>query len=254
MKYLKIKTIIIVLLITNSITAQDTDVPSKLKDFEGIWQFIPPLERKNEFDFIAFDLFNHFKRLTIYFEKEDNSTHSIGPKIIGFFPVNKKITKLSDLQDIGQRMWFYEPNPKAPNDSIKYYREASPSCFASYNGLGTDNFDPPAKGQPNYFLFNFNGREYERHEQLTHLPNFIVVALLRNKKELQKVELFLNKKYAQIKTAKSFIYTSPNVVSKMFLLKGDPLEVLEEKDDWLKIRYYAKTKTIDGWIMRSDVE
>jgi SH3-like domain-containing protein len=40
----------------------------------------------------------------------------------------------------------------------------------------------------------------------------------------------------------------------MFLLKGDPLEVLEEKDDWLRIRYYAKTKTIDGWIMRSDVE
>jgi SH3-like domain-containing protein len=40
----------------------------------------------------------------------------------------------------------------------------------------------------------------------------------------------------------------------MYLIKGDEVKILDEKDDWLKIRYYAKTKTIDGWIMRSDVE
>ncbi len=44
MKYLikEIKIIIIILFITNNIIAQDTDIPSNLKDFEGIWQFVPP--------------------------------------------------------------------------------------------------------------------------------------------------------------------------------------------------------------------
>lgn len=250
MKYLKIKAIIIVLLIANSITAQDTGTPSNLKDFVGIWQFTLP-ENSNDTTFTSIKLFSSEKLLKIMYWHHSKEIYS-RERIIGFFPPNKKITKLSDLKDVGQRMWFYEPNPKAPNDSIKYYRQASPSCFASYNGLGTDNFDPPAKGEPNYFLFNFNGREYERHEQLTHLPNFIVVALLKNKKELQKVEMFLNVKYTQIKIAKSFIYSTPNAITKMFLLKGDPLEVLEQKDNWLRIRYYGK-KTIEGWIKKEDV-
>jgi len=39
----------------------------------------------------------------------------------------------------------------------------------------------------------------------------------------------------------------------MYLLKNDEVEVLEEKEDWLRIRYYGK-KTIEGWIKKSDVE
>ena len=39
----------------------------------------------------------------------------------------------------------------------------------------------------------------------------------------------------------------------MYLLKGDVVEILQEKDDWLQIRYYGK-KTIEGWIKKGDVE
>jgi len=39
----------------------------------------------------------------------------------------------------------------------------------------------------------------------------------------------------------------------MYLLKGDVVEILQEKDDWLQIRYYGN-KTIEDWIKKSDVE
>lgn len=253
MKFLKDKLVTILLLIVSNALGQDTDIPSKLKSFEGIWQFAPPVERQNEFDFIAFDLFSKSNRITVYFEQGDKTVHSIGPIIVGFLPTNIKISKLTELQNVGQQMWFYTPNPKAPNDSIKYYKQASPNCFASFNGLGTDNFDPPEKGKPNYFLFNFNGREYERHIQLQHLPNYVLLALLKNKKELQKVEQFLNKKYQQIKVAKSYIFNLSMLQTKAFLIKGDPIEVLEQKGNWIRIRYYGK-KTIEGWVKKEDVE
>jgi hypothetical protein len=48
--------------------------------------------------------------------------------------------------------------------------------------------------------------------------------------------------------------------TKMYLLKNDPVEIIEEKDNWLKIKYYPEKngewtgKTIEGWIKKSDVE
>ncbi|MFC0186095.1 hypothetical protein SAMN04515674_12326 [Pseudarcicella hirudinis] len=253
MKHLKNNLWLILLITTANFTfAQDTNVPSQLKDFEGIWQFIPP-EWSNDTSFIAIDFLHNSKRLTLYFEKEDKSVFSLGPDIIGFSPKNKNIVKLSDLEEIGQRMYFYRPNPQAPNDSIKYFDQASPSCFASFNGIGSDDYEPPSNGKPNYFLFNFDGRNYEYHRQIQHIPNYIVKSLLENKKELYKVETFLGVKYAKVKIDKSFIFSSPTKGTNMYLLKGDEVEILETKDDWLKIRYYG-SKTIEGWIKKTDVE
>lgn len=59
--------------------------------------------------------------------------------------------------------------------------------------------------------------------------------------------------YKSIKN-KVYLYTSTlNTSTKMYLLKGDEVEIIEEKDEWLKIRYYGK-KTIEGWIKKRDVE
>ncbi len=59
--------------------------------------------------------------------------------------------------------------------------------------------------------------------------------------------------YENIKSGKAPIYSKPNFKTKMFLIKGDEVKILEEKDNWLKIRYYGK-KAIEGWIKRSDIE
>lgn len=61
------------------------------------------------------------------------------------------------------------------------------------------------------------------------------------------------KEVAKIKNVKSVIYKVPNSHTKMYLLKDDNVEILEIKDDWLKVRYYGK-KTIEGWIKKSDIE
>jgi hypothetical protein len=113
-----------------------------------------------------------------------------------------------------------------------------------YNGIaGEEEFSPPEKGKPNYFTFNFNGRENEYHQQIHHLPNLIVQALCRNSTEKIKVEAFLKIKYAMIKTIKTFLHKEPNIPSKMYLLQNDPVEVIEEKGNWLKIRYYPEKLT-----------
>ncbi|OYU67406.1 MAG: hypothetical protein CFE22_04885 [Cytophagaceae bacterium BCCC1] len=52
---------------------------------------------------------------------------------------------------------------------------------------------------------------------------------------------------------KSYIYLKPNNISNMYLIKGDEVEIIEEKEDWLHIRYYGK-KVVEGWVKKSDVE
>jgi hypothetical protein len=261
MKHLKNKLMIVLLFIANIGCGQNSsNISSSLKDFEGIWLFIPP-DWSNDTSFFAFDFINNSNRLTLYYEKDEKTISSLGPDIIGFAPQSKEIQRLSDLVEVGTRLYFFTPNPKTPNDSIKYFKEASPSCLAMYNGIaGEEEFSPPEKGKPNYFTFNFNGRENEYHQQIHHLPNLIVQALCRNSTEKIKVEAFLKIRYAMIKTIKTFLYKEPNIPSKMYLLQNDPVEVIEEKGNWLKIRYYPEKtnqwigKTIEGWIKRSDVE
>ncbi|SMO52733.1 SH3 domain-containing protein [Solitalea koreensis] len=58
----------------------------------------------------------------------------------------------------------------------------------------------------------------------------------------------------KIYTPKSTIYSSinPPRPTKMYLIQGNEVEVLEEKGEWIRIRFYGK-KTIEGWIKRTDV-
>ncbi|WP_129083071.1 hypothetical protein [Halarcobacter anaerophilus] len=49
------------------------------------------------------------------------------------------------------------------------------------------------------------------------------------------------------------LYKKPNIKTKMYLIKGDRVEVLEGKDDWLYILYHGK-KDIKAWIPKNSVE
>ncbi len=57
----------------------------------------------------------------------------------------------------------------------------------------------------------------------------------------------------KIKSIKSVIYLIPNNPLKMYLIKDDIVEIIEEKENWQHIRYYGK-KVVEGWIKKSDVE
>ena len=60
-----------------------------------------------------------------------------------------------------------------------------------------------------------------------------------------------NAKRAIITILQSPIFSSPNIPTKMYLLKFDEVEVIAEKDNWLHIKYYGK-KIVEGWIRKKD--
>ena len=263
MKYLSSKILILLILSINPVYCQIDNKMSNMKDFQGIWEFIPPTGNY-DIDFYSFRVFNDKNMCDITFWKESKKTHIIGNLIYGFENINKKLVKLSDLQNKGTQMYFFEKYPNAPNDSIKYYREAIENCFASFNGIGMDDYESDTdttQHTPNWIFFNYNGRDYEGWEQCTHLPNYIVQSLLKqNREDWQKVRELLPHDYKIVRVPKTTIYSQPNVLTRMYLLKDDVVEVTEEKGEWLQIKYYIEKKnkdtgrTIEGWIKKSDVE
>lgn len=68
--------------------------------------------------------------------------------------------------------------------------------------------------------------------------------------------------FKKIRFQKRFILDDSFTLTKMYLIEGDEVEVLEQKlvkgINWLKIRYYGSgatpRKTIEGWIKKNDVE
>ena len=74
--------------------------------------------------------------------------------------------------------------------------------------------------------------------------------LSKNYKNFIKINS-LNEK--QILPDKQPLYKTPPIKTKMYLIKGDKVEILEEKDDWLYILYKGK-KEIKAWILKSAVE
>ncbi|WP_052502542.1 hypothetical protein [Halarcobacter anaerophilus] len=68
-----------------------------------------------------------------------------------------------------------------------------------------------------------------------------------------KKEIFDSKAKSILPPQKQPLYKTPPIKTKMYLIKGDKVEILEEKDDWLHILYHGK-KDIKAWIPKSAVE
>jgi hypothetical protein len=261
MKYLRNKLIgaMALLLIVPNINCQNNSEVSQLRDFSGIWKFIPP---EAGYDSIYKVIKNDFMIEIVYWIDSKKISTDKFLTIIGFSNNYQEIFKLSDLRNQGQRMCFYKKNTNVPNDSIRYFEEARPSCFASYNGIGMDGFEPSeTKNGLNCLYFNFNGRDDERWDQCSHLPNYIVQALMKqNRNDWNKVHQLLPYDYKMVISDKAIIYSQPEIATRMYILKNDVVEIYETQGDWIKIKYYIEKqgkdtgKTIEGWIKKSDVE
>ena len=259
MRYLKNKFFFFFFLVTNCSIGQWSNVSSQLKDFEGIWKFSPP-KKSNDTTFTSIEMIKNRNKLRIFYW-HDSKSLSVNHEMFGFVEKNKKLNRLSELVDEGFQLFSYKINPMAPNDSIKYLEGSGRYCLALFNGIaGEEEMAPPDDGDPNYFTFNFNGRENEYYLQIHHLPNRVVQALHKNPVEKSKVEDFLGIHYACIKPTRVIINKQPHQPTKMYLIQNDPVEVVEERDNWLKIKYYPEKngewtgKTIEGWIKKTDVE
>lgn len=67
----------------------------------------------------------------------------------------------------------------------------------------------------------------------------------------KNIKNYISKTYFLLK--KQPLYSSPNKKTKMYLIKGDTVEILKEKDEWLYILYRSK-EDIKAWIPKSAIE
>lgn len=124
------------------------------------------------------------------------------------------------------------------------------------SSLGIEDY--PIQTGTRMEIINSNVHIYIKRQDLP--PLFIRKLSLKYPPQILKK--MLDKTFTKIKIPKSFIYSNPTVLSKMYLIKGDQIEVVGEKEikgtKWLHFRYYGNSATtgkpIEGWIKRSDIE
>ena len=81
------------------------------------------------------------------------------------------------------------------------------------------------------------------------LPNKIASAFFASK-DWNTIEKYFN--FSKISKTKAVIYSAPNKSTNKHLVKDDKVEVLEIKENWIRIRYYG-TEIIEGWINEKDI-
>ena len=226
MKNIILITLLSCVVTTNTLSQNDLSKKCSLIEMQGIWHAYEYI--KEPFPDVSTEFMIIKGRKRIKFDIKDKS---FALSYIGFQnhqfinQISTKFTKDS-LMNIGQYITIVDEN----NETIDIDR-----VFAC---------------EPNrIFLF------YTSYERIDSLTKPIVYLLYRRgKKDHQNyLKEFLDKTFTEITTSKVSIYTAPSILSKIYLLKGDLVEVLETKDVWIKIRYYGN-KTIEGWIKKSDVE
>jgi hypothetical protein len=199
---------------------------------QGKWEIIDAYLKEGEF---RLSVFKKNKKLSVLSE---NSESSYNITYFGFISsdslVNDSKLKLDFIKDSGSYFCTYDMDKESNlginvNVLDRFY--LSENC----NEISYGN----AKNYDGYRI------DYIPYDKLANLPKNILVD-------------FFNFKIINVN--KSIISEQPNQPTKMYLLKNDSVEVIEEKDNWLKIIYYPEKngewtgKIIEGWIKRSDVE
>ena len=113
---------------------------------------------------------------------------------------------------------------------------------------------------PEYFEcdgqnMSINGGQLVEYAKIVRLPGE-ALKMLFNRGKLDKrnyIKEYLDVDAREIKVSKSIINSYPNIVTKMFLLKGDVVTITGENADWYKIEFQG-TKLVKGWIRKIDID
>ena len=212
------------------ITVYKLDAQSSYIDkFQGYW--VGYISTKPSSTITYFEIIKNKNKLSITYE-DDRIIRIVKTKI-GFIEKPNDTILVKDLRDSGK--YFCDCS----------IREAEVlDCFV-IKGFDTDG---SSYWYGNTDIFDFN--------KIDKLPSKVKkdISQWKNKKDKREyLREFLDMDFKEITVIKAIINSSPSIPSKQYLLKGDDVEILETKDDWLKIRYYG-SKTIEGWIKKTDVE
>lgn len=239
--------ICLILLSIEIVFAQET---KKEKQLMGFWQFVPP-EKGYDSSFIIFKE-NKSIELTYWLESQKVGFYGSPFTYFGFWntsyyggTTNPK--HISELKSSGRFIFFYD-------NLIKDLSEENKIGYDSLGNLYRPNrkCDWGFINDGNGIEFNF-GPQPDTYKRVDKIPDYVLLSLKKNKEHWKKYLDFIEHKELKIGALKSTIYNLPNKPTKMYLIKNDEVEIVEEKGDWIKIRYYGK-KVVEGWIKKSDVE
>jgi hypothetical protein len=164
-----------------------------------------------------------------------------------------------------QRYGFYNSCNLPSLDSLKqqgnYYFEVDSLDFADekyketmvHNSCGELHIFTVGKDTMMNIYYS-SSQQYVTYKKIKALPEK-VTKYLKNK----EIKIFASIR-KHIKSNKAMIYSQPDIPTQMYLIKGDVVEILEEKGDWLRINYYPEKdgketeRTIEGWIKKTDME
>lgn len=68
------------------------------------------------------------------------------------------------------------------------------------------------------------------------------------------INMNLSNKIKSILPIKQPLYSSPGELTKLHLIRGDYVYIVDEKDGWYSIIYHSKTKDIKAWIPKDAVD
>jgi hypothetical protein len=152
---------------------------------------------------------------------------------------------------------FYDDCDLPSIDSLRrngdYYFEVTPMEFEVEDRRKV--YVENACGQVSFFtekqdtfmnIYYSSRQQYVTYKKLNRLPQNV-------QKYLIEKGIHIGSSHKKVSSEKSIIYSKPGNPTKMYLIKGDIVKVLEEKYGWLKIEYEG-AKLVTGWIKREDTE
>ena len=203
------------------------------QNLKGVWEGFISSDPNSAMTY--YNLINQGQVLII--SLENDSIVSIGINLVGFSEKKEEILLIQDLKDDGRYLCMCN---KLNNDSLD-------CIFPSINLIDSSYF--------------FSGTDVIDYNKVDFLPINTFKLLYRQwgSQNRELFDKFTNKKTKTLIT-RALVFKSPNTPTKMYLIKGDAVEVVKEQGDWLSIKYYPEKdgkwtgRIIEGWIKKSDVE
>jgi hypothetical protein len=206
----------------------------------GIWKI-------EESDINSYEIFINNKLFYLEEPKQKNITvtfYYCFPKVSSYTEnakTGKKQFKVLSKESIDKDR-FFQVIDDSEIIEIIYYSKNDTLQNGSINHSGPDFFQINPTNHNSFIAWNYtNSQNIITYKRVISPPKFVVDFL-------KKITLF-----RIVKSPKSIVYSLSETPTRMYLIKGDEVEILEEKDEWLRVRFYGK-KIIEGWIKKSDVE
>jgi hypothetical protein len=214
------------------------DTPVTLQNLQGIWLYLETPENPNTNNTSCVVINNGFKSLGFEYELETKKDY-----------INEGYVGFQDSSDSEKQLI----NVKELRISGMYYTELSSTNQGGFAKV--PDFSTPTIVELTENILWINYGKISTYKKIDKLPSLTLKLLyIRGTKDKHNyIKEYLNIDVKEVAASKSMLYSEPEKPTKMYLIKGDIITVLEEKEGWIKIEYEGK-KLITGWVKKEDVK